>query len=44
MMPSDLSARSESGTEPAGAVLALQGGSAHGAFTWGALDRFLEAT
>jgi NTE family protein len=23
-------------------VLALQGGSAHGAFTWGALDRFLE--
>jgi NTE family protein len=24
-------------------VLALQGGSAHGAFTWGALDRFLEA-
>jgi NTE family protein len=24
-------------------VLALQGGSAHGAFTWGALDRVLEA-
>ncbi len=37
------SMRSESATEAAGAVLALQGGSAHGAFTWGALDRFLEA-
>ena len=24
--------------------LALQGGGAHGAFTWGVLDRFLEET
>jgi NTE family protein len=30
-------------TATGGAVLALQGGSAHGAFTWGALDRLLEA-
>jgi NTE family protein len=32
-----------SAAPPGGTVLALQGGSAHGAFTWGALDRFLEA-
>jgi NTE family protein len=43
MMPPDHSARSESAAEPGRVVLALQGGSAHGAFTWGALDRFLEA-
>jgi NTE family protein len=43
MMPPDHSARSESAAEPSGVVLALQGGSAHGAFTWGALDRILEA-
>jgi NTE family protein len=43
MTPSIPSSRSDSATEPNGAVLALQGGSAHGAFTWGALDRFLEA-
>jgi NTE family protein len=42
MMSSTPFAGSESAAEPAGAVLALQGGSAHGAFTWGALDRFLE--
>src|SRR4029077_13576094 len=28
--------------EPKRINLALQGGSAHGAFTWGVLDRFLE--
>src|ERR1700729_1886003 len=27
---------------PAGTALALQGGGAHGAFTWGVLDRLLE--
>jgi NTE family protein len=43
MTPSAPAAHSESATAPAGAVLALQGGSAHGAFTWGALDGFLEA-
>jgi NTE family protein len=43
MSPSPPLPRSESATEPARAVLALQGGSAHGAFTWGALDGFLEA-
>jgi NTE family protein len=35
--PVDLAAR------PGGSVLALQGGAAHGAFTWGAVDRLLEA-
>lgn len=29
-------------TEPKSIDLALQGGGAHGAFTWGVLDRFLE--
>jgi NTE family protein len=43
MTPSAPSARREATPEPTGAVLALQGGSAHGAFTWGALDRCLEA-
>ena len=28
--------------EPSRLNLALQGGGAHGAFTWGALDRLLE--
>ena len=42
MTPSAPFARSEFATESAGAVLALQGGSAHGAFSWGALDRCLE--
>jgi NTE family protein len=36
-------AQASGGTATRGTVLALQGGSAHGAFTWGALDRFLEA-
>lgn len=31
-----------SGTEPRRVSLALQGGGAHGAFTWGVLDRLLE--
>ena len=31
-----------SSTTPPRTVLALQGGGAHGAFTWGALDRLLE--
>ncbi|HQU04197.1 MAG TPA: patatin-like phospholipase family protein, partial [Acidocella sp.] len=29
-------------SNPSRKVLALQGGGAHGAFTWGALDRLLE--
>ncbi|MGM1053425.1 MAG: patatin-like phospholipase family protein, partial [Pseudomonadota bacterium] len=28
--------------EPKSVNVALQGGGAHGAFTWGVLDRFLE--
>jgi NTE family protein len=43
MISATPSACPESVVAPAGAVLALQGGSAHGAFTWGALDRVLEA-
>jgi len=31
-----------SGSGPRGVALALQGGGAHGAFTWGVLDRLLE--
>lgn len=30
------------GPQPSGVALALQGGGAHGAFTWGVLDRLLE--
>ncbi|MCB8874002.1 patatin-like phospholipase family protein [Acidisoma silvae] len=37
---SDLSGQRPDGQ---GCVLALQGGAAHGAFTWGAVDRLLEA-
>ena len=33
---------STSGTRRPGVALALQGGGAHGAFTWGVLDRLLE--
>lgn len=36
-------ARAASGTTPQRVALALQGGGAHGAFTWGVLDRLLEA-
>ena len=32
----------DSSSAPADAALALQGGGAHGAFTWGVLDRLLE--
>lgn len=31
------------GAAPGGVALALQGGGAHGAFTWGVLDRLLES-
>ncbi len=37
-----LSARARSGTRAKKLNLALQGGGAHGAFTWGVLDRLLE--
>jgi NTE family protein len=37
-------ARSNGGTTPLLIDLALQGGGAHGAFTWGVLDRLLEDT
>src|SRR5215813_2858156 len=36
------SGRREGGTPPKFINLALQGGGAHGAFTWGVLDRLLE--
>ena len=35
--------RARGGGRPRPLNLALQGGGAHGAFTWGVLDRLLEA-
>lgn len=43
MTPFGHSSPPKSAATLGGSVLALQGGSAHGAFTWGAVDRLLEA-
>src|SRR5215470_15470278 len=40
-MSSDKKGSRRSGSEPKAVNLALQGGGAHGAFTWGVLDRLL---
>ncbi len=42
-MEDDDSAAADSGPQAAPIGLALQGGGAHGAFTWGVLDRLLES-
>src|SRR5262244_3189956 len=41
-MSSIRKAGSRGGSDPKAINLALQGGGAHGAFTWGVLDRLLE--
>jgi NTE family protein len=43
-MPDEASQRSAAAPAPKRVNLALQGGGAHGAFTWGVLDRLLEDT